>query len=135
MGVEKTFLKIGFINDAVELQVILQSCSLLLERGKYDRKQERYHSKLGLKLCEKDGMCNLNQTPFMNMGILSGHSTACLSRTEHFLLSIGRRAYPCYHLPKSFILKKIWVVGLYFASWLSTIISRAFLPDSQNASV
>jgi len=52
MWVEKNFLKIGFRNVGVELQVILQS-SLALERGKYGRKWERYHNKLYLKLCEK----------------------------------------------------------------------------------
>lgn len=38
--VKKTFLKICFKNNGVKLQVILQSGSLVLERGKYDGKQE-----------------------------------------------------------------------------------------------
>lgn len=33
-------LKVCFTNNGVELQLILQSCSLVLERGKFDGKQE-----------------------------------------------------------------------------------------------
>lgn len=68
---EKIFLKICLTNEGVELQVILQPCNLELERGKYDEKGEKSYSELSLKLCgeKKDGVCNLNQTRFMNVDI------------------------------------------------------------------
>lgn len=64
---------------------------------------------------------------------LSGHSPVCLSRTEHFLLSVGRGAYPCYHCPKILQIKEDMGCGTLFCLFI--IHNGALLPDSQNGSV
>lgn len=67
-------------------------------------------------------MCNLNQTPFMNMGVLSDHSTACLSRMEGLCFLLAGDLILAIIFQKSFRSKKVWRVGLCFVSWLPIML-------------
>lgn len=63
----------------------------------------RYPSKLFTVVLTKDGLCNLNQPPFMNVG----GSKVFLGRDASYSL--------LQSFPKSFGLK-LWIVWLCFAS-------------------
>lgn len=109
-SVKKIFLRICFINNGVESQVILQSCSLMLERGNM-MESRRYHHKLFTVVWQKDSICNLYQPLFINVVGFFGLSMDFLGQDAS--CSLLQSFLTSFRL-------KLWVLGLCFASWQNT---------------